>query len=43
VLVREAGGRVTRSDGSEDVVGHGSIVAGNPALHRWLLELLRSA
>jgi myo-inositol-1(or 4)-monophosphatase len=41
VLVREAGGRVTRSDGSEDVVGHGSIVAGNPALHRWLIDLLR--
>ncbi len=41
VLVREAGGRVTRSDGSEDVVGHGSIVAGNPALHGWLIDLLR--
>lgn len=43
VLVREAGGRVTRLDGSEDVVGHGAIVAGNPTLHRWLIDLLRTA
>jgi len=42
VLVREAGGRVTRLDGSEDVLGQGAIVAGNPALHRWLIDLLRS-
>ncbi len=42
VLVREAGGRVTRLDGSEDVLGHGAIVAGSPALHRWLIDLLRS-
>jgi myo-inositol-1(or 4)-monophosphatase len=43
VLVREAGGRVSRLDGSEDVLGHGPIVAGNPALHRWLIDLLRNA
>ena len=43
VLVREAGGRVTRLDGSEDVLDHGAIVAGNPALHRWLIDLLRTA
>ena len=43
VLVREAGGLVTRLDGSEDVLGHGPIVAGNPALHRWLIDLLRNA
>jgi myo-inositol-1(or 4)-monophosphatase len=42
-LIREAGGVVTTLDGSDDVLGHGSVVAGNPALHRWLLELLRSA
>jgi len=42
VLVREAGGRVTRLDGSEDVLGHGPIVAGNPALHAWLIDLLRN-
>jgi myo-inositol-1(or 4)-monophosphatase len=41
VLVREAGGLVTRPDGSEDVLGHGPIVAGNPTLHAWLIELLR--
>jgi len=43
VLVREAGGRVTRLDGSENVLGHGAIVAGNPILHRWLIDLLRNA
>ncbi len=42
VLVREAGGRVTRLDGSEDLLGHGSVVAGNPALHSWLIDLLRN-
>jgi myo-inositol-1(or 4)-monophosphatase len=43
VLVREAGGVVTTLDGSEDVLHHGPIVAGNPALHAWLLQLLRSS
>ena len=43
LLVREAGGRVTRLDGSEDVLGHGSIVAGSPAMHHWLIELVRKA
>jgi len=43
VLVREAGGRVTRLDGSEDILGHGPIVAGNPAMYRWLIDLLRNA
>jgi myo-inositol-1(or 4)-monophosphatase len=42
LLVREAGGVVTTLEGSADVLQHGSIVAGNPALHEWLLELLRS-
>jgi myo-inositol-1(or 4)-monophosphatase len=41
VLVREAGGVVTRFDGGSDVLGHGSIVAGNPAMHGWLMEILR--
>ncbi len=40
VLVREAGGRVTRLDGSEDVLGAGPIVAGNPTMYRWLMDLL---
>ncbi len=42
VLVREAGGTVTTLDGSPDVLQHGSVVAGNPTLHRWLLDLVRS-
>ncbi len=40
LLVREAGGVVTDIDGSHDVIKHGSIVAGNPAMHDWLLERL---
>jgi myo-inositol-1(or 4)-monophosphatase len=43
VLVREAGGIVTTFDGSSDVLREGAIVAGNPALHRWLLDLVRQA
>ena len=43
VLIREAGGIVTSLDGSNDVLQHGSLVAGNPGLHRWLTDLLRSA
>ncbi len=43
VLVREAGGIVTTLDGSDDVLQHGSLVAGNPLLHHWLMGVLRSA
>ncbi len=43
MLVREAGGVVTTLDGSPDVLQHGSVVAGNPVLHRWLLDLVRAA
>jgi myo-inositol-1(or 4)-monophosphatase len=43
VLVREAGGLVTTMEGDEDVLRTGSIVAGSPVLHAWLLELLRHA
>lgn len=42
LLVGEAGGVVTTLDGSPDVLQHGSVVAGNPTLHRWLLDLLRN-
>ncbi|HYK81970.1 MAG TPA: inositol monophosphatase family protein [Gemmatimonadales bacterium] len=42
VLVREAGGVVTTLEGASDVLRHGSIVAGNPALHRWLVDLLQA-
>jgi myo-inositol-1(or 4)-monophosphatase len=41
VLIREAGGVVTRPDGSANVLGSGPIVAGNRALQPWLLNLLR--
>jgi myo-inositol-1(or 4)-monophosphatase len=40
LIVREAGGVVTRLDGDPDVLGHGSILAGNPAIHAALGELL---
>jgi myo-inositol-1(or 4)-monophosphatase len=40
VLVREAGGRVTDVEGREVGVQAGAIVAGNPAIHQWLLETL---
>jgi len=46
LLIREAGGIVTRPDGSTDVLssaGNGSIVAGNAAMHRWLIDLLRKS
>ena len=42
VLVREAGGVVTRPDGSPDVLGSGAIVAGNATMHSWLLNLFRN-
>lgn len=41
LIVREAGGRVTDLRGADPVLGHGPVVAGNPAMHAWLLKLLR--
>ena len=46
LLIREAGGIVTRQDGASDVLsseGNGSLVAGNGAMHRWLIDLLRKS
>jgi len=46
LLIREAGGIVTQPDGTADVLstqGNGSIVAGNAAIHRWLIDLLRKS
>jgi myo-inositol-1(or 4)-monophosphatase len=43
LLVREAGGIVTDFDGAAARVQHGPIVAGNPAMHAWILELVRTA
>jgi myo-inositol-1(or 4)-monophosphatase len=41
LLVREAGGVVTDLDGAPARVRHGPIVAGNPAMHAWMMERLR--
>jgi myo-inositol-1(or 4)-monophosphatase len=40
LLVREAGGLVTDLAGREISATSSSVVAGNPAIHRWLLETL---
>jgi myo-inositol-1(or 4)-monophosphatase len=40
LLVREAGGRATDFTGRDLAVQHGEVLAGNPAIHRWLLEVL---
>ena len=41
LLVREAGGIVTDLEGAPCQVAHTSVVAGNPAMHEWLLRTLR--
>ena len=41
LLIREAGGVVTDLAGREIGVEHTEVVAGNPAIHRWLLSQLR--
>lgn len=43
LLVREAGGNVTDPAGRDIGVEHAGIVAGNPAIHHWLLTTLREA
>jgi len=43
LLVAEAGGKVTTADGDDDVVGAGSVCAGNEEIHRLLLDRLRAA
>jgi myo-inositol-1(or 4)-monophosphatase len=42
LLVREAGGVVTDLNGDAARIVHGPIVAGNPAMHAWLLGKLRA-
>ena len=42
LLVREAGGLVTDLAGQQASVSHTGIIAGNPAMHAWLFEQLRS-
>jgi myo-inositol-1(or 4)-monophosphatase len=41
LIVREAGGHVTDLEGSDATPCHGAFVAGNPAIHAWLLEVLQ--
>jgi myo-inositol-1(or 4)-monophosphatase len=43
VILREAGAYVSDADGKEEMLKKGSIVAGNEAIHRHLLKLLKTA
>jgi myo-inositol-1(or 4)-monophosphatase len=40
LLIREAGGIITDFAGRDLGIGHSSVVAGNPAIHNWLLQSL---
>jgi myo-inositol-1(or 4)-monophosphatase len=42
LLIREAGGVVTDLQGRELGIEHSGVVAGNPVMHAWLLQLLNS-
>ncbi len=42
LLIREAGGVITDLSGRDIGIEHSSVVAGNPAIHAWLLETLQS-
>jgi myo-inositol-1(or 4)-monophosphatase len=42
LLIREAGGVVTDFQGREVGIEHTGLVAGNPVIHRWLLETVGS-
>jgi myo-inositol-1(or 4)-monophosphatase len=43
LLVREAGGRVTTFAGTELGLEHAAVIAGNPALHAWLLDVVQES
>jgi myo-inositol-1(or 4)-monophosphatase len=43
LIIREAGGVVTRLSGDARVIGHGSILAGNESMHAQLGALVRNA
>ena len=43
LIVREAGGVVTDLAGEPPPLAHSAIVAGNPTMHRWLLQTINSA
>jgi len=40
LIVREAGGIVTDGEGSTNMIKHGSVVAGNSAIHAWLQAIV---
>lgn len=42
LLIQEAGGFVTDLSGRDIGIEHTSVVAGNPAIHAWLIETLNS-
>ncbi len=42
LLVREAGGVVTDLSGKEATVNFGGFIAGNAAMHAWLLQIIRA-
>src|SRR3954454_2720464 len=41
LLIREAGGKVTNLEGRDIGIEHTEVVAGNPGIHTWLLDVLR--
>ncbi len=43
IILREAGGYVSDADGRDGILKKGSVVAGNEAIHRGLLKLLKTA
>jgi myo-inositol-1(or 4)-monophosphatase len=43
LLVREAGGHVTDFQGRDLGIEHAQVLAGNPPIHRWLLEVMHHA
>jgi myo-inositol-1(or 4)-monophosphatase len=42
LLIREAGGLVTDFSGRDVGIEHTEVVAGNPAIHAWLVEILNA-
>jgi myo-inositol-1(or 4)-monophosphatase len=43
ILVREAGGYASDCDGKEDMFAKGEILAGNEAIHKELLAVVKAA
>jgi myo-inositol-1(or 4)-monophosphatase len=43
LLIREAGGRVTDFTGRDVGIEHTGVVAGNPAIHEWLLATFQAS